>query len=44
MPYKPQFTITPRLLLQVEGIAALRERIMGAAVECSWIPALKAAG
>lgn len=41
MSYEPQFTITPRLLLLVEGIAALRERILGAAVEVSWIPALQ---
>lgn len=41
MPYEPQFTITPRLLSLVEGIAALRERILGAAVEVSWIPALQ---
>jgi Fic family protein len=39
--YEPQFTIRPRLLSQVEMIAALRERIMGAAVELSWIPALQ---
>ena len=41
MSYEPQFTITPRLLSLVEGIAALRERILGAAVEVSWIPALQ---
>ena len=41
MAYEPQFTIRPRLLTQVEMIAALRERIMGAAVELSWIPALQ---
>lgn len=41
MPYEPQFSITPRLLSLVEGIAALRERILGAAVEVSWIPALQ---
>ncbi len=41
MSYEPRFSITPRLLLQVETIAALRERIMGAAVELSWIPALQ---
>ena len=41
MAYEPQFTIRPRLLSQVEMIAALRERIMGAAVELSWIPALQ---
>lgn len=41
MPYIPHFTITPRLLSLVETIAALRERIQGAAVEVSWIPALQ---
>ena len=41
MSYEPQFSITPRLLSQVETAAALRERIMGAAVEVSWIPALQ---
>lgn len=39
--YEPQFTISPRLLSLVEVIAALRERILGAAVELSWIPALQ---
>lgn len=41
MSYEPQFTITPLLLSQVEKVAALRERILGAAVELSWIPALQ---
>ncbi len=41
MAYEPQFTIRPRLLTLVEVIAALRERIQGAAVELSWIPALQ---
>src|SRR5579859_6703480 len=41
MPYEPQFTISPRLLSRVETVAALRERILGAAVEVSWIPALQ---
>jgi Fic family protein len=39
--YEPQFTISARLLSLVEEIAALRERIQGAAVELSWIPALQ---
>jgi Fic family protein len=39
--YEPQFTISPRLLSLVESVAALRERIQGAAVELSWIPALQ---
>ncbi len=41
MAYEPQFTISPHLLSRVEAIAALRERIQGAAVELSWIPALQ---
>lgn len=41
MTYAPQFTISPRLLSLVEQVAALRERIQGAAVELSWIPALQ---
>jgi Fic family protein len=41
MSYVPQFTISPRLLSLVEHVAALRERIQGAAVELSWIPALQ---
>jgi len=39
--YEPQFSISPQLLSQVELIAALRERILGATVELSWIPALQ---
>lgn len=41
MPYEPQFLISPLLLSRIEEIAALRERIMGAAVELSWMPALQ---
>ena len=41
MSYQPQFTITPALLQRVEAIAALRERIQGAAVQVAWIPALQ---
>lgn len=41
MAYEPQFTISARLLSLVEGIAVLRERIQGAAVAVSWIPALQ---
>jgi Fic family protein len=41
MSYQPQFTITPALLARVESIAALRERIHGAAVQVPWIPALQ---
>jgi len=41
MNYQPQFTITPALLARAEAIAALRERIQGAAVQVAWIPALQ---
>jgi len=41
MSYQPQFTITSGLLTLVEEIAALRERIQGAAVTLSWIPNLQ---
>ncbi len=41
MSYEPQFSITPQLLSQVEAVAALRERILGASVALSWIPALQ---
>ena len=41
MAYIPHYTITPHLLSQVEAVAALRERIQGAAVELSWVPALQ---
>ncbi len=41
MSYEPLFSITPSLLSQVETVAALRTRILGAAVELSWIPALQ---
>lgn len=41
MGYQPHFTITPALLTRVEKIAALRERILSATVEVSWIPALQ---
>ncbi len=40
MSYEPQFTITPALLAYVETIAAVRERILGAAIEVPWIPLL----
>lgn len=41
MSYAPHFTITPALLSRVETIAAVRERIQGAAVQVAWIPALQ---
>lgn len=41
MSYQPQFTITPALVRRLEQIAALRERILAATVQVSWIPALQ---
>ena len=41
MGFVPHFTITPALLTRVEAIAAVRERIQGAAVQVAWIPALQ---
>ena len=41
MSYEPYYTISPRLLSLVEKVAALRERIQGAAITLSWIPALQ---
>lgn len=41
MAYEPHFEITPHLLTLVEAVAALRERIQGAALELPWIPALQ---
>ena len=41
MGYRPRFAITPALLGRVEAVAALRERIQGAAVQVAWIPALQ---
>ncbi len=41
MSYEPTYTISPRLLSLVETVAALRERIQGAAITLSWIPALQ---
>ena len=41
MKYQPVYTITPRLLGEVEQVAALHERISAAAVQVPWIPALQ---
>ena len=41
MSYEPQFTVTPALLLRIEEIAALREKILSAAVQVPWVPALQ---
>ena len=41
MSFQPIYTITGALLLRVERIAALRERIQNATVQVPWIPALQ---
>lgn len=41
MLFNPAYTITPLLLSQVEQVAALRERILTAAVQVPWVPALQ---
>jgi len=41
MAYEPYFVIRPQLLLLVEEVAALRERIQGSSVELAWIPAIQ---
>ena len=41
MPYEPKFTISARLLSLVEEISSLREKILAAAVQVAWIPALQ---
>ncbi len=41
MSFTPVYTITPVLLAQAEQVAALRERILVAAVQVPWIPALQ---
>jgi Fic family protein len=41
MSYAPVYVISPALLAEVEQVAALRERILAAAVQVPWIPALQ---
>ncbi len=41
MNFKPAYTITPVLVGRIEQIAALREKILGAAVNVAWIPAMQ---
>jgi len=41
MAYVPKFTITPRLLSEIEQMAALRERIQSSMVDLAWIPSLQ---
>jgi Fic family protein len=39
--YQPSFTVSHRLVRQLEAIAALREQILAATVQVTWIPALQ---
>jgi Fic family protein len=41
MTYEPRFTITGKLLSLAEEISVLRDKIQGAAVELSWVPAIQ---
>ena len=41
MNYEPIYTATPLLIRRIERISSLRERILGATVNVSWIPSLK---
>ena len=41
MSYEPQFTVTPALLSHIEEIAALREKILSAAIQVPWVLALQ---
>lgn len=41
MSYQPTFAIRPPLVLRLEDIAALRERILSATVQVPWMPALQ---
>ncbi len=41
MIYQPGFTVTARLLALIEEAATLREKILAATVQVSWIPALQ---
>ena len=41
MSFQPLFSVSAALVSRLEAIAALRERIMAATVQVSWIPALQ---
>jgi len=41
MPYQPQFTVSARLVGELEMIAVLRERILAATVQVPWMPSLQ---
>lgn len=41
MPYQPQFTVTARLVTELEIISALREKLLASTVQVAWIPSLQ---
>jgi len=41
MPYEPQFTVTSHLVSMLEESAVFREKIMSAAIQVPWVPALQ---
>lgn len=41
MPYQPQFTVSARVVGELETIAVLRERILAATVQVPWMPSLQ---
>ena len=41
MPYHPQFTVTARLIAELEAVAALREKVLAATVQVAWMPSLQ---
>jgi len=41
MAFLPSFQVSPRLLRELETVAALRSRIATATIQVSWIPRLK---
>ncbi|MDF0645009.1 MAG: hypothetical protein P0111_13345 [Nitrospira sp.] len=41
MSFQPKFTVSARLVGELEAIAVLRERILAATVQVPWIPALQ---
>lgn len=41
MSFQPQFTVSPRLLHELETIAALRAKVEAAAIQVAWTPQLQ---
>jgi Fic family protein len=41
MPYQPEFTVSARVVAELETIAVLRERILAATVQVPWMPSLQ---